>query len=122
MTMQPTGCKHAIAVCNGTMAVCVGLKALGIVPGDEVIVPNFTFIASANAVILAGATPVLCEVREDTFCLDVAKAERAVTRRTKSVMPVHLYGQSADMNEVMAFAKHDVLSVLAAGPEATGLR
>ena len=122
MTMQLTGCKHAIAVCNGTMALFVGLKALGIGPGDEVIVPNFTFIASANAVILAGATPVLCEVREDTFCLDVAKAEQAVTRRTKSVMPVHLYGQSADMNEVMAFAKRHGLSVIEDAAEAIGVR
>jgi len=122
MTMQLTGCKHAIAVCNGTMALFVGLKALGIGPGDEVIVPNFTFIASANAVILAGATPVLGEVREDTFCLDVAKAERAVTSRTKSVMPVHLYGQSADMNEVMAFAKRHGLSVIEDAAEAIGVR
>ncbi len=122
ITMQLTGCKHAIAVCNGTMALFVGLKALGIGPGDEVIVPNFTFIASANAVILAGATPVLCEVREDTFCLDVAKAERAVTSRTKSVMPVHLYGQSADMDEVMAFAKRHGLSVIEDAAEAIGVR
>jgi perosamine synthetase len=122
MTEKLTGCKHAIAVCNGTMALFVGLKALGIGPGDEVIVPNFTFIASANAVILAGATPVLCEVKEDTFCLDVAKAEQAVTRRTKSVMPVHLYGQSADMNEVMAFAKRHGLSVIEDAAEAIGVR
>lgn len=122
MTAQLTGCKHAIAVCNGTLALFVGLKALGIGPGDEVIVPNFTFIASANAVILAGATPVLCEVREDTFCLDVAKAEQAVTPLTKSVMPVHLYGQSADMNEVMAFAKRHGLSVIEDAAEAIGVR
>jgi perosamine synthetase len=122
MTEKLTGCKYAIAVCNGTLALFVGLKALGIGPGDEVIVPNFTFIASANAVILAGATPVLCEVREDSFCLDVAKAEQAVTPRTKSVMPVHLYGQSADMNEVMAFAKRHGLSVLEDAAEAIGVR
>jgi perosamine synthetase len=122
MTMQLTGCKHAVAICNGTLALFVGLKALGIGPGDEVIVPNFTFIASANAIILAGATPVLCEVREDTFCLDVAKAEQAVTPRTKSVMPVHLYGQSADMHEVMAFAKRHGLSVIEDAAEAIGVR
>src|SRR5260370_15593410 len=87
MTDELTGCNHAIAVCNGTMALFVGLTALGIGPGDEVIVPNFTFIASANAVILAGATPGLCEVREDAFCLDVPKAEQSGTPRTKSVMP-----------------------------------
>ncbi len=122
MTEKLTGCNHAIAVCNGTMALFVGLKALGIGPGDEVIVPNFTFIASANAVILAGATPVLCEVREDSFCLDVAKAEQSVTPRTKSVMPVHLYGQSADMDEVMAFAKRHGLSVIEDAAEAIGVR
>jgi perosamine synthetase len=66
-TAELTGAKCAVAVCNGTMALFVCLKALGIGHGDEVIVPNFTFIASANAVILAGATPVLCEVTEDSF-------------------------------------------------------
>lgn len=120
-TAQLTGCRHALAVCNGTLALFVGLKALGIGPGDEVIVPNFTFIASANAVILAGATPVLCEVREDTFCLDVAAAEKLVTPRTKAMMPVHLYGQSADMEKIMAFAHDRELKVIEDAAEAIGV-
>jgi perosamine synthetase len=122
MTAQLTGAKHAVAVCNGTMALFTCLKAMGIGPGDEVIVPNFTFIASANAVVLAGATPVLCEVREDTFCMDVARAEKLVTGRTKAVMPVHLYGQSADMPEVMAFAQRHGFQVLEDAAESIGVR
>src|ERR1700730_11957453 len=122
ITSELTGAKHAIAVCNGTMALFTSLTAMGIGPGDEVIVPNLTFIASANAVILAGAVPVLCEVREDTFCIDVAHAERHVTSRTKAVMPVHLYGQSADMHKVMAFARQHRLLVLEDAAEGIGVR
>jgi perosamine synthetase len=122
MTAQLTGAKHAIAVCNGTMALFTCLKAMGIGPGHEVIVPDFTFIASANAVILAGAVPVLCEVREDTFCIDVERAERLVTERTKAIMPVHLYGQSADMPEVMALARRHGLRVLEDAAEGIGVR
>jgi perosamine synthetase len=122
MTTQLTGAKHAVAVCNGTMALFTCLKAMGIGPGDEVIVPNLTFIASANAVILAGAAPVLCEVREDTFCIDIARAEELLTSRTKAVMPVHLYGQSADMPEVMAFAQRHGIQVLEDAAEGIGVR
>lgn len=122
VTSELTGAKHAIAVCNGTMALFTSLKAMGIGPGDEVIVPNFTFIASANAVILAGAVPVLCEVQEDTFCIDMAQAERHLTSRTKAVMPVHLYGQSANMREVMAFAQRHQLRVLEDAAEGIGVR
>jgi perosamine synthetase len=122
MTAQLTGAKHAIAVCNGTMALFTCLKAMGIGPGHEVIVPDFTFIASANAVILAGAVPVLCEVREDTFCIDVERAERLFTERTKAIMPVHLYGQSADMPEVMALARRHGLRVLEDAAEGIGVR
>jgi perosamine synthetase len=122
MTAQLTGAKNAVAVCNGTMALFTCLKAMGIGPGHEVIVPDFTFIASANAVILAWAVPVLCEVREDTFCIDVARAEGLVTGRTKAIMPVHLYGQSADVPEVMAFAKRHGLQVLEDAAEAIGVR
>lgn len=122
MTAQLTGAKHAVAVCNGTMALFTCLKAMGIGPGDEVIVPNFTFIASANAVILAGAAPVLCEVREDTFCIDMECAEKLLTSRTKALMPVHLYGQSANMAEVMAFAHRHGLQVLEDAAEGIGVR
>ena len=122
MTAQLTGAKHAIAVCNGTLALFVSIKALGIGPGDEVIVPNFTFIASANAVILAGATPVLCEVSQETFCLDVARADELITPRTKAIMPVHLYGQSADMNEILDFARRHGLRIIEDAAEAIGVR
>jgi len=116
-----TGAKHAMAVCNGSMALFVCLKALGIGPGDEVIVPNLTFVATANAVILAGATPVLCEIREDTFCLDVERAGRLVTEKTRALMPVHLYGQSADMTEVMALARRHHLRVIEDAAEGIGV-
>lgn len=122
MTAELTGAKHAVAVCNGTMALFTCLKAMGIGPGHEVIVPNFTFIASANAVILAGAVPVLCEVQEDTFCIDMSRADRLVTGRTKAIMPVHLYGQSANMPGVMAFAKRHGLQVLEDAAEGIGVR
>jgi perosamine synthetase len=122
MTAQLTGARHAIAVCNGTMALFVCLKALGIGPGDEVIIPDLTFIATANAVILAGATPTLCEIREDTFCLDVSCAEELLTDRTRAIMPVHLYGQSADMTEVMNFAQEHGLKIVEDAAEAIGVR
>jgi perosamine synthetase len=122
MTRELTGAKHAIAVCNGTVALFVCLKSLGIGPGDEVIVPDLTFIASANAVILAGATPVLCEVSSDTLCINVARLERLLTERTRAVMPVHLYGQSADMTSVLRFAKKHRLAVIEDAAEAIGVR
>lgn len=121
-TRELTGARHAIAMCNGTMALFAVLKAMGIGPGDEVIIPNITFVATANAVILAGAVPVLCEIRSDTFCIDVAQAEKLVTSRSKAIMPVHLYGQSADMNEVMAFANRHGLKVLEDAAQGVGVR
>jgi perosamine synthetase len=121
LTAAMTGCRHAMAVCNGSMALFVCLKALGIGPGDEVIVPNLTFVATANAVILAGATPVLCEVREDTFCLDVERAEKLLTRKTRALLPVHLYGQSADMPRVMALARAHQLKVIEDAAEGVGV-
>ena len=122
MTAVLTGAKHAIAMCNGTAALFVCLKALGIGAGDEVIIPNLTFIATANAAILAGATPVLCEIREDTFCIDVEQAEKLITGRTRAVMPVHLYGQSADMTAVMDFASRHKLKVIEDAAEGVGVR
>jgi perosamine synthetase len=113
--------KHAMAVCNGSMALFVCLKALGIGPGDEVIVPNLTFVATANAVILAGATPVFCEIQEDTFCLDVGRAERLLTHNTRALLPVHLYGQSADMGQVMALARRHNLRVIEDAAEGVGV-
>jgi perosamine synthetase len=121
MTARLVQVKHAIAVCNGTMALFVCLKALGIGPGDEVIVPNLTFIASANAVILAGATPVLCEIQADTFCIDVARAEKILSGQTRAIMPVHLYGQSADMKAVLNFAENYRLKIIEDAAEGIGV-
>ena len=88
--------KHAIACCNGTMALYMGLIALGIGPGDDVIVPDFTFIASANAVVMTGAKPVFVDVLPDTFNIDVKSVLAAITPKTKAIMPVHIYGQATD--------------------------
>ncbi|MBI1861042.1 MAG: DegT/DnrJ/EryC1/StrS family aminotransferase [Deltaproteobacteria bacterium] len=117
-----TGAKHAIAVCNGTAALYCALKALGIGPGDEVIVPDLTYVATANAVIMAGADPVFCEIRKDTFCIDLEWAERLITHRTKVVIPVHLYGQSADMDQVLRFARHHNLKIIEDAAQAVGVR
>jgi len=106
------GVKHAIGVCNGTQALYVGLKILGIGPGDEVIVPNFTFIASANSVFWTGAKPVFVDVDKKTFNIDPLKIEDAITQKTKAIMPVHIYGQSADMEKIMEIAKKHKLSVI----------
>ncbi len=122
LTRDLTGAKHAIAMCNGTMALYVCLKALGVGLGDEVIVPNITFVASANAVILAGATPVFCEVTKDTFCIDTNIAKILVNHKTKAIMPVHLYGQSADMDLIMLFAKNHGLFVIEDAAQGVGVK
>jgi len=122
MTRELTGSKHALAVCNGTMALFCCLKALNIGPGDEVIVPNMTFIATANAVILAGAKPIFCEIREDTFCIDTGRAEELVNENTRAIIPVHLYGQSADMDEVISFARKHDLKVIEDAAQGVGVR
>jgi len=122
MTREMTGAKHAIAMCNGTMALYVCLKAMGIGEGDEVIVPNITFVATANAVILAGAKPVFCEVTEDTFCIDMGFADNLITRKTKAIIPVHLYGQSADLDLIMPFAKKYRLAVIEDAAQGVGVK
>jgi len=104
--------KHAIAVCNGTQALYLGLKILGIGSGDEVIVPDFTFIASANSVVMAGAKPVFVDVDAKTFNIDPESAKRAITKKTKAIMPVHIYGQAADMPAIKKIAKKYKLFVI----------
>ena len=99
------GSRYASVVSNGTVSLSIALMALGIRGEDEVIVPNYTQIASANAVVLAGAKPVLVDIDASTHCLDLALAEKAITPRTKAIMFVSLNGRSPDMNEVVAFAR-----------------
>lgn len=114
------GVKEAVSVSNGTAALHLALHAHGIGPGDEVVVPDLSFIASANAVLMAGATPVFCDVDEDSLCLDVASAEACLTERTKAIMPVHLYGHAADMPAVMDVAERYGLVVIEDCAEAHG--
>src|SRR6266508_3052374 len=96
------GVRNAVAVSNGTAALHLALLVLGIGPGDEVIVPTLTFIASANAVAYTGATPVFVDSNAETWTLDPAAVEAAITRRTRAVVPVHLYGQPADLDPILA--------------------
>ena len=117
-----TGSKYAVAMCNATMGLYFCLLSLGIGEGDEVIVPNLTFIATSNAVILAGATPVFCDVVEQDFSLDLEKAEKCLSPKTKAIMPVHLYGTSCDMDSVMAFAKKQGLFVVEDAAQGVGVR
>ncbi len=116
------GVKHAVTVCNGTQALYVGLKILGVGPGDEVIVPDFTFIASANAVVWTGAKPVFVDVDERTFNIDPSKIEKAITKKTRAIMPVHLYGQSADMTAIMKIAKKHHLYVVEDAAQGIGVK
>lgn len=99
-----TGAKHARAVNNGTAAMICALHASGIRPGDEVIVPSFTFIATANAVLSLGARPVFADVDEATFNLDVEDVQRRITSATRAIMPVHLYGLPVDMDPLLELA------------------
>ncbi len=112
--------ENSLCVSNGTTALHLALAALGIGPGDEVIVPDLTFAASANVVIHLGATPVLADVTRDTWTLDPADFERKITPRTKAVMPVHLYGHPCDMDPIMELAQRHGLFVVEDAAEALG--
>lgn len=116
------GVEHAIAVNNGTTALHLALVALGVGPGDEVIVPTLTYIASANAVRYCNATPVLVDCEPGTLNLDVEALRAKITPRTKGVMPVHLYGHPADMDPILALAQEHGLFVLEDAAEAHGAR
>jgi dTDP-4-amino-4,6-dideoxygalactose transaminase len=104
--------KHVIPVGNGTDALQISLMALGLKPGDEVITPTFTFIATAEVVALLGLTPVLVDVDVDTFNISVESVKKAITPKTKAIVPVHLFGQNADMEAILALAKENNLFVV----------
>jgi len=111
---------HAIAVSNGLDALCLSLKALGVKAGDEVIVPSNTFIATVLAVQFVGATPVFVEPDINTCNIDVKRIEEKITNRTKIIIPVHLYGQACNMNEILAIAKRNGLFVIEDNAQAQG--
>jgi dTDP-4-amino-4,6-dideoxygalactose transaminase len=114
------GSRYAVSVANGTAALHVGLTALGIGPGDEVIVPSYTFIASSFSIVQAGAIPRFADVNLDDHCLSVESAERLVNERTKALMPVHLYGNVCDLDRLRAFARQHKLFLIEDNAEAFG--
>ncbi len=114
------GSKYAISVATGTAALHVGLTAMGIGPGDEVIVPSYTFIASSFSVVQAGAIPRFADVNLDDHCISVESAEKLINSRTKAIMPVHLYGNVCDMDKINALAKKHNLLVIEDNAEAFG--
>jgi len=114
------GSKYAISVATGTAALHVALSALGIGPGDEVIVPSYTFIATSFSVVQAGAIPRFADVNIDDHCISVESAEKLVNERTKAIIPVHLYGNVCDMDKIMDFAEKHNLYVIEDNAEAFG--
>src|SRR2546421_11745663 len=116
------GTRHAIVCNSGTAALHLALVALGVEPGDEVIVPTMTFVASANAVRYCGATVRLVDSLPDTWNLDPDDVKRKFSPRTKAVMPVHLYGQPADMTPILELAEEHGVAVVEDAAEAHGAR
>ncbi|MCK5243252.1 DegT/DnrJ/EryC1/StrS family aminotransferase [bacterium] len=112
--------KHAIGVNSGTDALMLALKALNIGPGDEVIVPDYTFIATATPVLMLGATPVLVDIEPETFTLDPELVLRAITSKTKAIIPVHLYGQPADMSRILKIARSKKIAVIEDAAQSLG--
>ena len=111
---------YGVGVNSGTSAIHLGLLAMGVRPGDEVITVPFTFMATAAAIEYVGAKTVFVDVEKDSFCMDPLQIEAAITERTKVIMPVHLYGQMADMNPIMEIARKHGLKVLEDGAQAHG--
>ncbi len=114
------GVKHVIPCANGTDALQIAMMGLGLQPGDEVITADFTFAATVEVIALLQLTPVLVDVDPDTFNIDVAAIERAITPRTKAIVPVHLFGQCADMNAILDLAKKHELYMIEDNAQAIG--
>ncbi|MBE7480978.1 MAG: DegT/DnrJ/EryC1/StrS family aminotransferase [Polyangiaceae bacterium] len=116
------GARHGIAVCNGTVAIHLALRALGVGPGDEVIVPNLTFAATAHAVLETGAEPVFVDASPESWCLDPVATARALSPKTRAIIPVHLYGHPADMTALAGLATEHGLHLVEDAAEAHGAR
>ncbi|HMG81592.1 MAG TPA: DegT/DnrJ/EryC1/StrS family aminotransferase [Ferruginibacter sp.] len=114
------GVKHAIPCANGTDALQIAMMALDLQPGDEVITPSFTYIATVEAAAILKLKPVFVEVDKKTFCMDADAVEKAITPKTKAIVPVHLYGHAADMERIMAIAKKHNLFVIEDNAQAIG--
>jgi len=114
------GVKHAVATSSGTTALHVALLACGIKAGDEVITTPFTFIATANSILYCNAKPIFADIEEDTFNLDPEKIEEKITKKTKAILPVHLYGHPCDMDEIMKIAGDNKLAVIEDACQAHG--
>ncbi len=114
------GVRHAVGVSSGTDAILLALMALGLEPGDEVLCPSFTFFATAGCVARLGAKPVFVDSEEHSFNIDVEDAIRKTTSQTKAIIPVHLFGQAADMDRITAFAKERKIAVVEDAAQAFG--
>ena len=114
------GVRHAVAVSNGTTALHLALHALGVKAGDEVIIPNLTFAATAHTVLQTGATPVFVDVEPDSWCMSPKAVERAISPQTRAIMPVHLYGHPADMGRIDVIAREHGLVLIEDAAEAHG--
>lgn len=116
------GAKHAISCANGTDALQLAFMALGLKSGDEVILPTFTYVATAEVIALLGLKPILVDVDSQTFNINIEAASHLVTSRTKAIVPVHLYGQCANMEEIMKFAEYHKLFVVEDTAQAIGAK
>ncbi|MCC7523897.1 MAG: DegT/DnrJ/EryC1/StrS aminotransferase family protein, partial [Chitinophagaceae bacterium] len=114
------GTRYGVATSNGTVALHLALVALGIGKGDEVIVPDLSFVATVNTILQAGAVPVFADIDPYNLCMDPRELEKVITSRTKAIMPVHLYGHPADMNAINAIAEKHNLLVIEDAAEAHG--
>jgi len=116
-----TGVKHAVLAPNGTLGLYLSLVALGIKADDEVIVPDFTFIASGSSILFAGGKPVIVDVDPRHYNIDIEKIESVITEKTKAIMPVHIYGQSADMDPILTIARKYNLKVIEDAAQSYGV-
>lgn len=116
------GCKYGVFANNGTLSIYLALKAMGIKPGDEVIVPDFTFIASANAVEMLGAVPIFVDIDVDTLHINLEHCEKLINEKTKAIMVVHIYGTAANMTNIMSLANKYNLDVIEDAAQAIGVK